>query len=213
MKYCYKCKMEKDESEFHKNKSKKFGLASQCKNCVKNCNKKYYAENKTKILRQNKNYFQENKTKKLNYNKNYFQENKTKIAEQKRVYENVRYNNDESYKVNQILGRQLSRLLTQNSKSAKLFKYLDCTRDEFFKWISFQFDGNMTWENHNSYWEIDHVLPRSYFNHLIDAEICACWGWRNLRPCLIETNREKRSKVDFDLYYSQILKSIEFLEE
>ena len=36
MKICYKCKGEKDESEFNKKKSRKDGLQSFCKSCEKN---------------------------------------------------------------------------------------------------------------------------------------------------------------------------------
>lgn len=38
MKICMKCKVEKDESEYHKNKSKRDGIGTWCKTCVRSYN-------------------------------------------------------------------------------------------------------------------------------------------------------------------------------
>lgn len=45
MKYCGTCKQEKELIEFNKNKSKKDGLNSICRECSKKRSKKYYSEN------------------------------------------------------------------------------------------------------------------------------------------------------------------------
>lgn len=42
MKSCYKCKVDKDESEFHKNKRRSDGLQNYCKDCAKTRNREYY---------------------------------------------------------------------------------------------------------------------------------------------------------------------------
>lgn len=48
MKLCYTCKTEKNEREFNKNKSRKDGLNSICRECSKERSRKYYADNKEK---------------------------------------------------------------------------------------------------------------------------------------------------------------------
>ena len=48
MKYCPRCKEDKPESEFSKNKSRGDGLQSTCKVCLRKHNKKWYANNKRK---------------------------------------------------------------------------------------------------------------------------------------------------------------------
>ena len=50
MKICSKCGVEKDESEFYKKKDCKDGLVPYCKKCHSEKTKKYYFENKNKIL-------------------------------------------------------------------------------------------------------------------------------------------------------------------
>ena len=46
MKTCSKCAVEKDISEFNKNKSKKLGVASYCKLCFKVYRDQHYQDNK-----------------------------------------------------------------------------------------------------------------------------------------------------------------------
>lgn len=46
MKKCYTCQAEKPILEFNKNKSRKDGLNSICKDCSKQRSKKYYTDNK-----------------------------------------------------------------------------------------------------------------------------------------------------------------------
>lgn len=48
MKICSKCKIEKESSEFHKNKNGKFGVHSICKNCKNKYKVKYNSENQDK---------------------------------------------------------------------------------------------------------------------------------------------------------------------
>lgn len=57
MKLCGKCGIEKDESEFHKDKQKKDGLSNYCKSCVRDKGKVYRANNRTEILSRNSNRF------------------------------------------------------------------------------------------------------------------------------------------------------------
>jgi hypothetical protein len=92
-KTCSKCKIEKPLSEFVKDKSKKDGLRSACKECValyreqnKDKMKEYFAlyreQNKDKM----KEYQQQNKDKMKEYNALYREQNKDKIREIKALY-------------------------------------------------------------------------------------------------------------------------------
>lgn len=57
-KFCNKCGQEKPISEFGKNKSKKDGLQTQCKACVKLYKQKHYSENKSYYIEKAKAYRQ-----------------------------------------------------------------------------------------------------------------------------------------------------------
>jgi hypothetical protein len=85
MKECTKCKIEKESSEFSKDKDKKDGLTSNCKAC----NKKYRQDNAEQL----KKYHQENAERINQYSKKYRQKNAEKIkkyhqenAEQSKKY-------------------------------------------------------------------------------------------------------------------------------
>ena len=55
-KFCYKCNENKPLDAFGKNKSKKDGLSTECKPCKKLQDRRYYNENKNKVLESAKNY-------------------------------------------------------------------------------------------------------------------------------------------------------------
>jgi hypothetical protein len=95
MKVCSRCKVSKEDINFFKDKNKKDGMESCCKECKKNninlekqnlYNIEYYTKNKEKI----------NNYSNLNYNKEerkkYYQKNKNKILEKNKVYSNDYYN-------------------------------------------------------------------------------------------------------------------------
>ena len=95
MKICYKCKIEKDESEFGKAKPSKDGLRYSCKKCEKEYKKEYYQENKEAIKEYKKEYNQNNKESIKENKKKYRQNNKESIKEYKKEYNQ---NNKESIK-------------------------------------------------------------------------------------------------------------------
>jgi hypothetical protein len=78
-KVCYKCKIEKDITEFYKNKSKVDGLSSSCKQCDLQLKKDYYRRNREQKLVKALEY-REGKRAELNERaKQYYQENKDRI--------------------------------------------------------------------------------------------------------------------------------------
>lgn len=56
-KYCYCCRICKPVQKFNKNKSKKDGLADECKNCKHIQDKKYYNKNKNRLKQYSNDYY------------------------------------------------------------------------------------------------------------------------------------------------------------
>lgn len=81
MKTCSKCKEEKSFDEFHKHKSSKDGYRSQCKECRKEIEKKYYIENNISLKIKEKRKFDKRY---IEYNRKYKDSNKEFINELKR---------------------------------------------------------------------------------------------------------------------------------
>ena len=97
MKKCYKCKEEKELTEFSKNKLKKDGYDGKCKSCfkeyrennkekIKEYRKEYKKYNKEKIKEHNKKYYEKIKEYHKEYFKEYRKNNKEKIKEYKKEY-------------------------------------------------------------------------------------------------------------------------------
>lgn len=111
-KECTKCKLEKEFEDFHKDSSKKYGLASRCKVCVKSdqhtkkedkalYNKEYnsrnkdkrrqhYLKNREKVLEDSITYYNENKDRRNNQSKKWYINNKDRHSELNKNY----YNNN-----------------------------------------------------------------------------------------------------------------------
>ncbi len=75
MKTCCKCKVEKQISEFQKNKTKKDGLQTYCKICKSEIFKEYSRNNKEIVLGAQRRWRSENKERIKNYQAEYVFEN------------------------------------------------------------------------------------------------------------------------------------------
>ncbi len=132
-KVCFKCKSEKNQSDFHKDKNRKDGLFSYCKNCVLEKQKKYnidnrlkikeyrtvynnenavviaknikryYNENRSKILKQCKNYREINIQKTKENQKKYYETNKEKIIRKTSEYRNARLKTDSLFRLKKTI--------------------------------------------------------------------------------------------------------------
>jgi hypothetical protein len=89
MKKCYSCKIEKLDSEFNVDKSKKDGLNIYCRSC----RKEKREENKDLIAEKDRLKYINNREAKLEYQKNYYEENKIEVKNSKKKY----YENNNDY--------------------------------------------------------------------------------------------------------------------
>ena len=81
-KRCGKCGVEKPLAEFSKGNHKKDGLQYQCKEC----NRKYYAENREHKTEYRREYYAENREREAERMRGYYAENRERIAEWGRRY-------------------------------------------------------------------------------------------------------------------------------
>jgi hypothetical protein len=78
-KICTKCGIEKEVTEFSKQKHGKFGATSDCKECRRKIGKEFYKRNKIIINKKHNNYYQENKDTILKRNKFDYKDKKSKF--------------------------------------------------------------------------------------------------------------------------------------
>lgn len=102
---------------------------------------------------------------------------------------------DPNFKLRDICRSRLHKALSRNPKSGKTLELLGCSIEFLRKHLEKQFLPGMTWENHGSVWELDHILPCAEFHLQHSEEQEICFHWTNLQPLLKEENRDKGDKV------------------
>lgn len=126
-KLCSKCEIEKPVSEFVKHKSSKDGLNPDCRACVSEYNKKYYQNNKEKIITQNKEYNKRNRDKIIKRYKNYYETNKDQILKHNKEYyqnnKDVILNNQKLYYEQNKEGVAKKQQNYYENNKARILKY------------------------------------------------------------------------------------------
>ena len=171
MKKCNKCGVNKEFTEFYKDKRMRSGFGSKCKACkkaYKEANKEKIAEyrkayqeaNKEKINETNRAYKEANKEKIKEYRKAYKEANKEKIKQYKREYLNKRLNTDTLFKLSQNVRNLIRNSINRGgySKRTKTNNILGC-----------RFEHLINHLNNNPYGfiygdsdlDIDHIVPLS----------------------------------------------------
>ena len=72
---------------------------------------------------------------------------------------------------------------------------LPYTPEQLKEHLESQFDDQMTWENHGTYWHLDHIIPSAAlpFSSLDDENFHKCWSLDNLQPLEKTRNMSKGS--------------------
>jgi len=69
---------------------------------------------------------------------------------------------------------------------------IGCSVMSLRHWLELQFRDGMTWTNHGTVWQVDHIKPRFTFDHADPAQRAICWHYSNLRPLLVSENRWRK---------------------
>jgi hypothetical protein len=185
MSYCYKCLI----LLVQENKIKNRNL---CKKCSRQICKDYKAKNKDLISEYNRKYKQENKSDIAKYNHTYHERNKETILQRHNIYYKNRLKTDPQFKLAHTCRQRLYKLLKGKRKSIKL---IDCSMSFLKEWLESNFTEGMTFDNHGSYWHVDHVIPCSLFDLTNEDEINKCFKWTNLQPLEGKINMSKKNKI------------------
>ena len=220
MKTCTKCKVEKELTEFNKDKTRHDGFQYTCKKCVKDYrlkNKKtinqyskhYRLINSDKIKKSSKEYYDENKYKFKEYrtnnidkiknsDKEYRIKNKEKIKEyysknKKRIneYRKIKRNSNPLYKLSCNIRRRI--LSSLKNKTKNTCNILGCTIEEFKLHLENKFVDGMTWDNQGE-WHLDHIYPVSLAKD--EEELIRLNHYTNFQPLWALDNIRKSNKIN-----------------
>ena len=217
VKKCRKCEIERNYSEFYKDKRNKDGLMSWCRCCLKKYrqdniervfeykkqyyqekkeyyneyNKQYYQENKDSIKGRSKQYYQDNRELRSERSKQYYQENKERIMD----YYEKRRKTDPLFKMAGNLRNRTYQAFKYNgySKNTKTQQMLGVSWEVCKAHIENQFTKGMNWDNYGE-WHIDHIIPLASAN--TEKELTKLCHYSNLQPLWAEDNLSKGSKIE-----------------
>jgi len=177
-----------------------------CKSCYNTKKKEYKKANKEKLAESSKLYYERNKENISEYYKNHYIQNKdTYMANNRKWREenretinkkaNERFANNPIAKLKKVCRTRIYNVLKGKSNDSTL-KLIDCDPEFLLSWLQYNFKDSMNFENHGSFWHIDHVIPCSLFNLEDEEEISHCFRWTNLQPLEGSKNTSKQNKLD-----------------
>lgn len=219
---------EASTAEFHKKASRKDGLTSDCKMCRSQKGREYYSENRERILERNKQWYEahpqhvsaKSKRYRAKYpdkarmaeKRRYAKHPENKIAAAKRwmlshpeTAKTIKRRHDAKRrsapkgKLSMCMSSGINDSLNRGSKGKRHWEILVAyTADQLKRHLEKQFKPGMTWENHGTYWHIDHKIPIAAFNFETpeDLDFKKCWALKNLQPLEAIKNKSKRDKIE-----------------
>ena len=161
--------------------------------------RRYYKENKEKFRlkakRKYKNSTLEQKKKHSMLSAEWNKKNRKKANKYLKEYFLRRYK-EPMFKLNVIMSTNIRKALNGKKNLKSWQRLAGYTKDDLVKHLEKQFDDKMNWGNHGSYWHIDHIKPKSWFNYTCpeDKEFKECWALSNLQPLEAKKNMRKGNK-------------------
>lgn len=165
MKKCSRCQLDKNLTDFYKQKQGRDGLRPDCKSCYKSLITNW--QKKT----------------------GYIQRYDSSKREYFRVYMNNRRKNDIKFKIAGNLRNRLNLAI----KHGSAIDFLGCSIEEFQKYIENKFQPGMTWANHGD-WHLDHIRPLNSFDLLNTSELMIACHFSNFQPLWAAENIRKSDK-------------------
>jgi hypothetical protein len=166
----------------------------KCKTCFSN-----------EVKANKKDYYQKHKEQHAKYNAD------PTIKAKRNARLKERKKQDPMFRINESLKVRIHEIL-KGYKNCSSSSLLDCTRDHLLKWLTFNFDEEMTMENHGIHWHIDHVVPISFFDNTNKTEQRLCFHWTNLRPLKKSLNISKSNSINTSYIKNHYLSLTRFCE-
>jgi len=216
MKHCAKCgkNFPATTEYFYVCRRNKNGLMSQCKNCRKEYDHKYYKQNSEKIseygymyrkrnhekiLENARRYYYEqdeqNSKRRLEYRRQWRDQNRETIRDYYSRYMNQYRIKNPSFCIRHSISAGISSSLRDGKQGRRWESLVGYTIKDLMTHLESQFTKGMTWENYGE-WHIDHIRPLSDFAFISadDPEFKECWSLWNLQPLWAHENLSKHAK-------------------
>jgi predicted nucleic acid-binding Zn ribbon protein len=104
---------------------------------------------------------------------------------------------DPAYKLRAACSSRIWYALKKGSlkKSDRTLALIGCSVAFLRQWLESQFAARMTWENHGTAWDIDHIIPVASWDLSDPKQQRLAFHYTNLRPLWKKANIRKSSKI------------------
>jgi hypothetical protein len=86
-----------------------------------------------------------------------------------------------NYRIKKTLAWRLRHILVKTNTTTTM-DYIGCNIQYVREWLEYNFTNEMNWDNYDTFWSIDHVIPVCKFDLTIEDEKFKCCNWSNLIP-------------------------------
>lgn len=125
------------------------------------------------------------------------------------AWKQYQYKTNAEYRLVENLRGRFLKAIRNNQKSGHTLELLGCTVEELKQHLESQFEPGMTWDNYGKNgWEIDHIVPCSYFDLTKEENQRICFNYRNLQPLWARDNYKKSDEVP-----DNVEELVEFLKQ
>lgn len=113
-----------------------------------------------------------------------------------------RYTLDTGFRAKELCKRRFQKIVKGvGHGSTRMMQLIGCSPNELRDWIESQWECWMNWDNigpiQKGNWQIDHIIPCSWFDHSKQDHLEVCWHYLNLRPiCAVENNIRRANPTD-----------------
>lgn len=176
---------EKGRAWVEKNKERSWEI----KRAWKQRNREKYLAQQREYARGRTQEMGENRRKWRNENREKFREGQKTYRSEQRS-KSLRFSEEEKWR--KVFSSFLKRKSDKMMPNRK-YKF-GCSPSEFRAHLQSQFLEEMSWENHGSVWEVDHIKPVRSFDVSIYDEALICFHFSNTRPLWCDENRRQQHR-------------------
>src|SRR6266487_1223902 len=90
----------------------------------------------------------------------------------------------------------LRRYVIEKNISSFYAPYFGLDIQNMRKWFEMQFDTDITWSGFGKEWQFDHIIPVTFFDFSIEADLKLCWNFTNVRVEAFQRNRDRSNRLD-----------------
>lgn len=154
--------------------------------------KQWRKANRDRVLATSRRYYAEHREKRIACTKASFQKHREKHLANNRL----RRKNDPLYGLGINARVRISTAARGlYPRSPKTVVLLGCTVAFFRDFLAAQFNAGMTWENYGKHWQIDHIIPVSFFDLSDMDQRKRAFHYSNCRPLEKSENIRKKDKM------------------